>query len=465
MLSRLQQEQRKAAGESLIVQFKPGIYMLKPGVDVTDAKETMAMHAPPEDEAPAVETVAVAPDTEESTEGEETTAAEAPRGRRRRSRRSNEGDDAAAAATDAPEVSEPANETDVDESAASNEESDEGNESDADDPSAEAGSNGDGSPGREKRKRRRGRRGGKNRQRTSTDNESSESDEAPVEGDAASTVAVADISIAPPEQRMPLQVRDPDDLSDVTRSLMRLMEKNPDNADSLRGLARGLSRARVGAIGKIGPAVIRSEIERANLLQSDHGRPPLFEEVKPDVWAVASASGSDLAASYAALEKWHQKHRKAVARSVAERVGALTSSSLATVITLLLDRMGYRDLKKHDPLSDEIVTISGVEPRALTSVNIAVRLLQTGKPGTREQVIAMRGSLHHFEASEGALISLSGFDKEATSEAAVANLAPITLIDAQTLIDHMVRCGVGVRNFNVAVACLDEPLFRDVVGD
>jgi restriction endonuclease Mrr len=135
------------------------------------------------------------------------------------------------------------------------------------------------------------------------------------------------------------------------------------------------------------------------------------------------------------------------------------------MITLLLDRMGYRELKKHDPLSDEVVTISGIEPRALTTVNIAVRLLPTGKPATREQVIAMRGSLHHFEASEGAIICLSGFDKEATSEAAVPNLSPVTLIDAQTLTEHMVRCGVGVRNFNVAVACLDEPVFRDVVGD
>jgi hypothetical protein len=44
----------------------------------------------------------------------------------------------------------------------------------------------------------------------------------------------------------------------------------------------------------------------------------------------------------------------------------------------------------------------------------------------------------------------------------VPNLAPITLIGASELADHLVTNGVGVNSFSVDVSCLDEGLFRDL---
>jgi hypothetical protein len=468
MGARLQQEARKPIEETLIVQVRPGVYSLREGVDVSDARETISLRTPPPEEA--VDTpVAESASDDSSGETADEVALDAPAN-----------DDSESLAAENVEVPDDAEMEAVAEA---------GDAAPADTAAAQ----------RDRRRRRRGRRGGRNRSRPDavggSDEDGDDDGDADGADDATASVAVPAPEALPVQpvtsfsaprgaqrelreareprdpkrdnggDRRPLEIPNLHHLSDVARGLVTILRAARDNADSLRNLARELPKQNIGALGRIGPAIVRSEIERANLIQSQLGRPPLFEEVRPDVYALASASASDLARSYAQLDTWQESHRDAVKRTLLNRLTRLDASSLTSLITLALDRMGYRQQLKHDPVGDELVNISCVEPRALTSVQIAVRILPPGRKVTREQVMSMRGSLHNYEASEGAIIAVGGIEESALRESRVPNLSTITLVDAATLIDHLITNGVGVRTFTVDVSCIDEPLFRDLVHE
>jgi len=460
MGTRLQQEARKPIEDTLIVQVRPGVYSLREGVDVSEARETISLRTPPPEAIVDLPAAAVAvADAERGSHDQ--VALDAPAN-----------DDSESLAAE--EVVVP----DADET---------------DDTSEDAASPDAAAAQRDRRRRRRGRRGGRNRTRAdgtagSDDDTDADADSLETENLAESAPAVSPAapihaqpapSTAPqrhhrepretrdaqrdvPGERRPLQIPNVQHLSDVARGLVTILRGVKDQADSLRNLARELPRQRIGALGRIGPAIVRSEIERANLIQSQLGRPPLFEEVRPDVYALASASASDLARSYAQLDAWQESHRDAVKRTLLNRLTRLDAASLTSLVTLALDRMGYRQQQKHEPVGDELVNISCVEPRALSSVQIAVRVLLPGRKVTREQVMSMRGSLHNYDAAEGVIIAVGGIEDLALTETRVPNLATITLVDSQTLVDHLLRHSVGVRTFTVDVRCIDEPLFRDL---
>jgi hypothetical protein len=347
----------------------------------------------------------------------------------------------------------------------------------------------------ERRRRRRGRRGGRNRQRSADGvnletegvDDSAEGDEEPApvvatatrEADATPPVGAGPAAHpvpAPPTPRastppraagdaVPLAPTGEAEWSNLTAAIVQLLRERHDRADSLKALARDLSRRPVGALGRIGPAVVRAEVEQTNLRRSATGRPPLFEEVRPDVWGLASASGSELASSYGELDGWRDRHVEALHQTLRERLLQAQPAALATLLTLLLDRLGYQNLQLHPPLEDEPPTLSGIEPRALTRVRVAVRLLPQHLKATRMHVSELRGSLHHYDATEGVIVALAGVDEAAVREAGVGHLAPVTLLHARGMIDQMLRVGVGVRTFQVAVHCVDEPLFRDLAWE
>jgi hypothetical protein len=484
MGTRLQQEARKAVEDTLIVQVRPGVYSLREGVDVSEARETISLRTPPPEEMTDAPVAAVVP-ADVVPDSNDQVSLDAPA--------NDDSESLAAEGVVVPDTE------------------------DTDDASDDTSSPDAAAAQRDRRRRRRGRRGGRNRTRAdgtvgTDDDAEQETDNLDTEDSADGgpvAAAVAQRPAQPPaapapqrsqrgphepgeprdargpreprearepreprgprdgqrdvvHERRPLDIPNVNHLSDVARGLVTILRSAKDQADSLRNLARELPHQQIGALGRIGPAIVRSEIERANLIQSQLGRPPLFEELRTDVYALASASASDLARSYAQLDAWQESHRDAVKRTLLNRLTRLDANSLTSLITLALDRMGYRQQQKHEPVGDELVNISCVEPRALSSVQIAVRVLPPGRKVTREQVMSMRGSLHNYGAAEGAIIAVGGIEELALSETRVPNLSTITLVDSQTLADHLLRYSVGVRTFTVDVRCIDEPLFRDL---
>ena len=108
------------------------------------------------------------------------------------------------------------------------------------------------------------------------------------------------------------------------------------------------------------------------------------------------------------------------------------------------------------------MTIEARAPRGLTDVRVAIRIYGSDERVDRDTVSQLRGSLHHYAASEGIIIGVGDVEQDARDEAAAPNVAPLSVIDGEELVRQMVRRGVGLRSFKVEVACIDDGFFREL---
>lgn len=480
MGARLEIEAAKPVTETLLVRVRPGVYSLREGADVAEAVQTIRPRG------------YVELPEEEGDDNEELEAASA---------------ETASVVAASPSEAAVGDEGDDDEAAA------DGDEGAADNGEANA-----------RRRRRRGRRGGRGRAKENGEAETEAGEAGPeavaetipkshnheaswapadIDDDASATPtpkAAAPVQAAPkpahtgrrpqptadvatPKAPKPSRAPLPapvfasavaldgpgiplalHEAGDIARAIVGILQASTERSLHARALASELASQKIAGLGKVGPAVLREHIEFANLRRTRLGRPPLFEEVRPNQWAVATASGSALAGSYSALDQWQDSHRDALRRTLHERLAAMSPEALTSIVGLTLDRLGYRQIAVYDPFGDELMTLAANTPRALTGSRIAVRIARPEQVAGRQQVAALRGALHSFAATEGAYIALGGFEAAAHSEATVPNVAPIALIDADRLVDHMLAASVGVTTFHVDVHCIDESLFRDLPG-
>ncbi len=249
-----------------------------------------------------------------------------------------------------------------------------------------------------------------------------------------------------------------DDLSDIARAVAEVLgNTGRGKGVAASSIAKELAKRQVGRLGQLGTAALRDVLVETNSNRASDGRPPVFEETKPNFWTLATASGSSLAQSYEALERWQASHRNALASTIVGRLQKMDSNALGTVVTLLLDRLGYQELIR----GEDGVTIGAKAPRGLTRTTVAVRIFDSKAAVDGDQVAALRGSLHQFSAAEGVIIAFGNVTDAAKAEVAVANVAPVTILDAADVAGHMIAAGVGVARFSVDVSCLDEAVFRE----
>ena len=250
-----------------------------------------------------------------------------------------------------------------------------------------------------------------------------------------------------------------DDLTDIARAAADVLGKNGRGKGVAASTIAGeLAKRDVGRLGRLGTAALRDVLLEANAKRAAAGRPPAFEETKPNFWMLAAASGGALAESYSALEQWQSRHRRALASTIVARLGNMSGAALGTVITLLLDRLGYTELS----VGEDGNTIGAKSPRGLTRTTVAIRTFDATTKVDRDQIAALRGSLHQFAAAEGIVLALGEVDDGASEEAAVPNVAPVTILGAEDVAAKMIAAGVGVARFSVDVSCLDETVFREL---
>lgn len=402
MSARLSQEAAKSADASVIEEVRPNVFGLRAGVDVDDASETILLREPAADEPEP------APVEQDAEVDDDLSPVAAPsvvrvdsdnrRRGRKRSRRGGRRSDETSTDEDRPNQAEASDESD----------------DDGDAPK----------PSRNDRSRSRG---GRSRNKVET-----------------------------PERTESLGN---DDLGDVAAAAVGVLERAKGRAYSASKVSNELAKAKVGALSALGTAALRSTLTAVNERRAHQGRPPVFEETKPNFWALATASGTSLARSYAALEHWQVGHRRTLADSLVQSLGELDDTALGSLFTLLLDRLGYTDLQQHE---DAPVTLSARSPSALAPATLAVQIFAGSQTVRPENVAALRGSLHKYGATSGVCFALGGVDDATQEELDVPNVAPIALLDGPAIADLLIESGVGVARFSVDVSCLDDALFRQL---
>lgn len=430
MQSRLKQEIRKGS-EALLREARPGVFELRKDADLNDALETQQLRnvqEEPEEEE-------LDPELEPIDEDTDDTSSEAPA---------------------------PTDESNEDASSDDDEDSDRG--------------------GR-RRRRRRGRRGGRTRDQDdsgSDDEEDNEEDASPAEPERSAPAKApeprrkeqarpreqaprADTGQATEPVPVAAQAKDLDleDAGDFARVLVEIFRSEKAVDLTQRQIAGALSRRRFGGVARLSPTRVRAALEDANRRRSTSGWPPLFVEVKPERWALAEASGKELARSYGSLQQWQTEHRDILRRTLTQRLQRLDGDALSTMVTLLLEKLGYRNITQHERAGSEYTTLSASLEHGITRSRIAVRIMPPGHALTRLDVQHFRGSLHLYGADDAAILATAGFADGAASEAEIPNLATISLLESMAFSRHLIRNGIGVASFTVDVSCIDETFFRD----
>jgi hypothetical protein len=239
------------------------------------------------------------------------------------------------------------------------------------------------------------------------------------------------------------------DLAEAVRDVLEQGGRNPlpyaRIAEQL--VRRGRLAGSPDALAPTVAAAVRSDSARR---AADHQRPRFrasFGRVGLVDWALPpEAVRFEREAARAA-----ERQREIVRRAFVRRVADLPAAGFVELLASFLNAEGVGGLRA--------VRRPGVLRRGFAETRIAV--VVCGTEIGREQVIEVRGALHHYDSASVAwIITLRDVKSGAREEAAVPGTAPVSLFDGIGLAKAMERAGIGLVRFGVPVVAIDLDLFE-----
>jgi hypothetical protein len=131
---------------------------------------------------------------------------------------------------------------------------------------------------------------------------------------------------------------------------------------------------------------------------------------------------------------------------------------------LLLERLGYEEVKATKRGAQGDVFFSAVLRRGLSEQRVCVQLTGQRSPLPRSVVTELRGTLHHHNAVEGVILHLGEVSDEALAESREPRLAPVAIYDRAQVLSAMCTHELGIRRAWVPVTLLDVALLDGLRG-
>lgn len=160
------------------------------------------------------------------------------------------------------------------------------------------------------------------------------------------------------------------------------------------------------------------------------------------------------------------RHREMVHRAFIRRLAELPSASLLELVATWLSSVGVvaiRGVRRPTSAHGEF-HLAGVVRRGPEETPIAIVVMREGQV-TRERVVDVRGSLHHYgEARTAWMITLGQVLSGARDEASAGSAAPVALFDGMQLARAMEDAGVGLVKHTVPMVALDAELLDALRG-
>jgi hypothetical protein len=161
------------------------------------------------------------------------------------------------------------------------------------------------------------------------------------------------------------------------------------------------------------------------------------------------------------------RQRHAMRRALLKEMERLPAASSLELLATWLNAEGVvslRAVRRPGSGSGEF-HLAGTFRRGPMSTPVAIFFRRDGAPLTREHVIDVRGSLHHYgDAAAAWLITLGSARSGAREEASVAGAAPVALYDGEALTSAMENLGIGLTRHLVPVLSLDQDLLESLRG-
>ncbi len=150
----------------------------------------------------------------------------------------------------------------------------------------------------------------------------------------------------------------------------------------------------------------------------------------------------------------YDQHRD-VRGGLLESILGLDSRHVELLVKKLLEAMDYQNVQVTSPVGDKGVDVIGEREIGISRVREVVQVKHHKKNIGRQDVDALRGSLHRFQAIQGTIVATSDFSAGAKKDADNIWTAPITLIGQRRLVELLITHGVGVRKRTIEVLELD----------
>jgi len=247
----------------------------------------------------------------------------------------------------------------------------------------------------------------------------------------------------------------------------------PDLADRIEAFLRGQNRPvsveaiaeHLGFHGRSGRLLVEATIVADRMEQEQRGeRPRLTQHRGGFSLAEREVSGEIIVLEQQVVDSVAKLKRLAEQKLV-RRMRSLDLKSLAKLVALYLKRFGFGEAAPVERGGDDELHLSVQDRRRSGRFRTAIVVRRdSGKPLTAEAVTELRGALHHYLSTRGMIITSGQISDEARVEAEVQNLAPIALVDGESLARELIRFGVGIRERSVRLPVLDEALLSELGG-
>lgn len=169
------------------------------------------------------------------------------------------------------------------------------------------------------------------------------------------------------------------------------------------------------------------------------------------------------------LLKIAREIRSEVRANLLDQLSSMAPYKFEQLIKLLLERMGYEDVKVTMPSNDKGVDVIGDIQVGISRRREVVQVKRHKGNISRPVLDSLRGSLHRFDGVQGTIITTGGFAKGAENAAVEKGAAPITLIDGERLLDLLEEFEIGVKKRSVVYIELDptdlNPYLDDAVAE
>lgn len=163
------------------------------------------------------------------------------------------------------------------------------------------------------------------------------------------------------------------------------------------------------------------------------------------------------------IRRLQEALRQQVREGIKTLLAEMDPYAFEQLVQSLLDAMGYQDTETTSRSADGGVDVVGTIKVGISEIKEVVQAKRQKQNVGRPVLDALRGSLYRFKAVQGTIITTSGFTREARGVAFDRGVAPITLIDGDTLVQLLITHGIGVKKRNLELWSLDPGAF--VGGD
>lgn len=203
-------------------------------------------------------------------------------------------------------------------------------------------------------------------------------------------------------------------------------------------------------------ATLRAALVSDNHIRSQRRARPLFASYEQGRWGLTDWGLTD-----ANLRREQQISALAeeceqdTLRALGEALVGVSNEALEQLALQLLNRMGYHNIKVSKRSANGDVFFSADVRQGFRETRVCVQITGERAPLTQAAVVELRGTLHHYAASEGVILHLGDATREAIEESREARLAPVAVIDRAQLVRALLANEIGVKRVWAPILLVD----------